>query len=409
MSYVTIYIIIISIMIILLLNLSSYNLAYSQIFNKQNIIDNEDEFNVENITNFKEADQTLINEKQTAKKSINITAVNYYSDGETFNAIYWLELFSLNPKFEKLYSLADKFNLDYGMLIDIPSNNKNGLLQFDYDISIHCECKPRNANWTQTYSEISNSNIRILNITQLKGDNLEMISGKYHAKDKKNYILLPVDLHKIGYPEEYRVLFYSKYSYNFHPEVIIKDLTNLVTIPPPKMTLSLIPSAIEVRKGENKDLTIQVNTSNQFNPLVNLFFDKRDTNLKFEFNRDKLNLPSFGMDRTTLVVSVPNYHQIGSFMIPIFANATSSDNIIRSEFIETTLDNESMKMRSEEINKQAILLVDVKPELQLGERINNAWKVWGEPISGFHALIASIIAGLSPFIINTIRKKLKKG
>jgi hypothetical protein len=375
-------------MIVIYAELVGGVLAYGELISRQETVDEPNDVS-SNLLSTGDADEdlTLKYEVEGANRLIDIGSVSYYTEGNTLNAVFWLSNFNMNPNFVKLFEKSEDLSFSYGMKIDITSNNKEGLSpSFDYDVTIHCSCQPNNITWTMVYKELShiNSNVRTLKETGLEQN---------QTQKGDNYVVVPVDLSIVGFPEEYRLQFYSTYSYGA-PLVTVQDVTNMVTIPPPIISLSVLPPAVEIRQGESRYVVLQVNASKQFTPLVHLSEDNPNKdNFRLALDRSQLNVPSFGMDRTGLTITAFDNAKVSSY--PILVSA------------ETGMSNDSTITSAEKITAQAILLIDVKPKLEISEQIRLAWEDWGQAVTGFHALIVAVIAGLSPFFGNIIRKKLK--
>jgi hypothetical protein len=90
-----------------------------------------------------------------------------------------------------------------------------------------------------------------------------------------NTIDLSLDLSLIGYPNPFTVLstftgiFETAYR-GMKVECTLRDLTNWVQLPPPKITLSLTPNSIRLSPGEEKSIELQVNSSTSLSTNVTL-------------------------------------------------------------------------------------------------------------------------------------------
>ena len=377
----------------------------SPTFTKQEVSDIEDNILFSSKSKTIE-DIDLEFQKIAANQSVSIDSVNYFSDGKNLKAILWLSNFDRFPSYEKLYDIGGEFDLSYGILLDIVSNNKKGSNPFDYDISTQCSCIPSNQTWKKIYYELSSngSNKRIVNTSDITHD----FNIMQKSEDREKFIELSADLGFLGFPKEYRIMYYAMYSYSFNPEISIMDVTNLLTVPSPTILLSIMPSSIELRQGEEKVINLQVNASNQFSPLVNLSLDNRHRDIDLKSNRDQLNIPSNGMDGTTLTVRADPHASLGIHYATLYANTSFFvDPTIASYLDKVRINNNEIRIDEEKVIDQTILLIDVKPALELSERIKDAWENWGQAVSGFNALIIAIIAGLSPFLINKLRRKNK--
>jgi hypothetical protein len=89
----------------------------------------------------------------------------------------------------------------------------------------------------------------------------------------------------------------------------------------------------------------------------------------------------------------------------LFANATFPSESLISSLSSAEVQQEFiLPQENEEISKHAILGIDVLPPLTIEEKISKFWNVYGNPLF----FVYGIAAGLAPWVVTTVKRKLKK-
>lgn len=337
-------------------------------------------------------DYIIINQQnQDIVKSENklpladIVEVSYFSNGETLNSTIWL-LFPFTPS---------QYKINYGFFIDSDNNNLtgvNGGIDYQYEISWINETK----TWNKRILEWASSGEErvideIVNLTDFNKGN--------------NYISLSLDLKKILYPKEYRILFYAEYEKN---NLLISDFSKWVYVPPPNIEINTNPQNIVLRQGEQKNIELNLNSTFGLEPLVNVSFINRYRDLEIESEYNSIQLPYYGG------MSIP-------VKIKVLKNASLSPHTIFLKTASTFPDIEFIKknetsgggdinefvpinIESQEEEKMLKLVISVERSLSISERIGIMWEQIGGPFAFFYG----IIAGLSPWIIKEVKKRINK-
>ncbi|HSF00937.1 MAG TPA: hypothetical protein VLA48_08600 [Nitrososphaeraceae archaeon] len=338
-------------------------------------------------------DYIIINQQnQDIVKSENklpladIVEVSYFSNGETLNSTIWL-LLPITPS---------QYKINYGFFIDSDNNNltgvNNGGIDYQYEISWINETK----TWNKRILEWASSGEErvideIVNLTDFNKGN--------------NYISLSLDLKKILYPKEYRILFYAEYEKN---NLLISDFSKWVYVPPPNIEINTNPQNIVLRQGEQKNIELNLNSTFGLEPLVNVSFINRYRDLEIESEYNSIQLPYYGG------MSIP-------VKIKVLKNASLSPHTIFLKTASTFPDIEFIKknetsgggdinefvpinIESQEEEKMLKLVISVERSLSISERIGIMWEQIGGPFAFFYG----IIAGLSPWIIKEVKKRINK-
>lgn len=166
---------------------------------------------------------------------------------------------------------------------------------------------------------------------------------------------------------------------------------------------------MEITKGEPKTVEVRVNTSQGYEPTVNLKAESQSEGLILDFTQNDtvikpdytFRMPSYGIAAIPLKISSTEYANIGP--ISIFLNATSSfppDPFLEDDFLLP----KSAKS-SENIFTQASLLIELEAPLTIVDHIGNFWDKVGAPIS---FIIGIVIGHIGPWIFNKTKDSSRK-
>ena len=344
--YKTNYICIIFLTPFLLFSFSNNVFAESPSFLEQEIVDNKSDW-IEMSTN-----KILTKERE---KYTDIMSVDYFSDGKTLNATLWLLFpFKESPRMKEV---------NYGMYIDTDFDSKTGFGGIDYKV----ELQWRNNSWNkviETWSKFGNERT-IANYSDITG---------FYEKEK-HYITMSADLQKILYPQKYKVLFYAEFRRD--NGILISDITRWVAIPPLELDIFTIPKSMELYQGVSDNIHVQINSTEGYTPKIDLILDKpQEILIKITPTKDSMLGPQ-------------------SFYITVKSNFPPDELLNISE--KRTVSGENIIQTSE-------VLLNIKPEPDFLDKIQMSWGKIGD----FTQFVYGIIAGLSPFIYQQIRKFTNK-
>lgn len=335
-------------------------------------------------------DYIIINQQnQDIVKSENklpladIVEVSYFSNGKIFNSTFWL----------LLPFMPSQYKINYGFVIDADNNNQTGFngIDYQYEISWINETK----TWSKKVLEwASSGEERILE---------EIVNVTDYSKGH-NYITLSLDLKKLLYPKEYRVLFYAEYEKN---NLLISDFSKWVYVPPPHIEITTNPQNIVLRQGEQKNIELNLNSTFGLEPLVNVSFINVFRDLEIEAEYNSVQLPYYGEISIPLKIKVLKNAAISPHTI--FLKAVSTFPGIEfiknndSSGINKSVPINIQSQEGQEEEKRLKLVINVARSLSLSERIDIMWQQLGGPFAFFYG----IIAGLSPWIVKVIKKRIK--
>lgn len=316
----------------------------------------------------------------------DITSVDYFSDGKFLNATLWLS----KPFKEQPPDLFKE--VDYGMFIDSDFNSKTGFGGIDYKVEIGW--KNDTKIWTKTIERWGQYD------TNRKVIQPPSNYTNFYERGG-SYVSLSSGLDQILNPNRYKVIFYADSRKN-NDELII-DYTRWIANPPLQLVSSTSDRSIQLTQGETKNIILELNTTEGYEPVVNLTAKTIDNKLKPFFestntgNIANFTVPSDGMGITRLTLHAEADAPIGPSILSISAQSSfPSEHLLKVNGIEAPPDNVLSK-------SSVSILVDKAPDL--ATKIGNIWSKIGD----FMTFVYGIIVGVSPFIYTRIRKYFSNG
>ena len=330
-------------------------------------------------------------------RSTDIVSVDYFSDGKTLNATLWLYFpFKMQPR------LSDE-NVNYGMYIDADFDQNTGFGGIDYKVELGWNNQSK--QWTKVLEKWSHFG------KQLVLDN-QTLSPDIFSKPGAHYVRLWADLDAMLSPNKYKVIFYGEVRKEGSART---DYTRSVAIPPLELALSTSPASVEFRKGDQETIEVRVNTTQGYEPSVNLIAKSQSKNIVFDFTQNDtsnvpfftLRIPTYGVATVPLTISSVKNASVGPYTLFIFANSSFPPvEIIKPEGF--TQDNSSNFLPysaklSENIFTQSSIAANLLQPLTEIDQISIFWDKLGAPIS----FIYGILAGISPWIYTKIKERVK--
>jgi hypothetical protein len=331
-------------------------------------------------------------------RSTDIESVDYFSNGKTFNATVWV-YFPVKPRPHSYYE-----NVNYGMYIDSDFDETTGFGGIDYKVEIGWNNQSK--QWSKVVEKWSHfgDSVVLSNRT---------IPFNSFSKEGAHYVQLSTNLDAMLFPKKYKIIFYGEVKKEGSYKT---DFTRWVAIPPLELTVSTSPKSVELRKGEQKTIEVRINTTQGYEPTVNLEAKSQPKSIIFDFTQNdslnipvyKLRIPSYGIATIPLTLTSSEDAPIGPHTVFIFANSSfPPEELIKPKSIvqkRTAGVLPSSKIPSENIFTQSSLLASLQEPLTAVDHISNFWNKLGAPIS----FIYGILAGISPWIFTRIKERLKK-
>jgi hypothetical protein len=322
---------------------------------------------------------------EEGERSTDILSVDYHSNGKILNATVWLYFpFKNKP--------TDYNVMNYGMYLDADFDKTTGYGGIDYQLEIGWNNNSK--TWTKTLEKWSPN-----------GDEKTIrIENNYTGffEEHKKYVELSLDLGFLEHPSKYKITFYSE-AKKEKSDSLLTDFTKWVAIPPLQLTISTSPALIELHKGEEKTIEIGVNSSQGYEPKVEISAKSQTDNIEYRFNQNyTLHVPTYGVATTPLTIKALQDADVGPYTLILFANSSFPPE----QLIEDIAENNSSLIPdvSENIFAQSSVLVTVLEPSTWDEEVRNFWNNIGGPASFFYG----ILAGLAPWIYNSLKKRKKE-
>jgi hypothetical protein len=233
----------------------------------------------------------------------------------------------------------------------------------------------------------------------------------YHffSSDYEKNVRLSFDLGAINYPDQYDLIFATfDYFLNDGRMCPMADITNRVYVPPPEFVISTLPSSVDLRPGEERNVLLQVKTNTNVKPQVYLSTnntDEANDKLQLNFTAKKLAIPDYGNVSTSLNVKALDGSKPSSYTLPIFADihipteAKPRRSVTTGELIQNSI--------GQTIFKNSVLTVTVKPPLTIFEYISNIFNTLDLPIRILVTLVTTIgtISGSALILFKKIKNR----
>jgi len=343
----------------------------------------------------------------------DISSSDYYSDGKTLNVLLWIN----NPvPFFKPEILAKKEEIHYGMYIDSDFNDLTGYGGVDYNYELGWNNKSK--EWTIVLNKWSHEGYQIVL------DNKTVSYNNFSKKDAK-YIQMSLELSKILSPKKYKVTFYAEVK---RKGIIITDFTRTVAIPPLEINVTSTSNSIELRKGDQKTIEIQIRSTQGYEPTVNIDTKSQTNFIKSSFGHNyqlsnrsdyTLRIPSYGIATIPLTITSLDDAPTGQQTLFIFVNSSfPSEQFLKPKSYQKLINNDATlvpsSVESENIFTQSSLIVTLQDPLTLIDKINDIWNKIGGALSFIMGiLIGQILPWLKKWlkekqILPGLKKKFKK-
>ena len=185
------------------------------------------------------------------------------------------------------------------------------------------------------------------------------------------------------------------------------DFTRWVAIPPLQLFVSTSPPSLDITKGEQKTIEVKVNSTQGYEPTVNIYTANTSKDISFNFTYSRLRIPSYGTATTPLTITASKNALSGPYTLFIFANSTfPSEQLIKPKTIISALDVRFSHLNTSQIENiltQTSMVVTINEPPSFLDQVGFAWEKLGGPISFFYG----IVAGMSPWIYGKIKKSVK--
>lgn len=358
--------------------------------------------------------QTYGNSSENLKTSYtDILAVNYISNGETFNSTIWLRSGFNNISAFNLMDNNSQRKLTYGMLVDADSNTKTGFNGADYDLYV----ESLDGNLSGYLYQLSTTGGY-----KLVGSETNFTHTHGRSSMGPGYANLNLDLDSINFPSEYSILFYTAESYKSNE---VRQFTNWVTIPPRILQISTSPSDITIRQGENMLIPARIKSTSGFsNDVINITVgyansfntNRFGNNFVPSFNSSEIHVDIKRNQPPLIKITVPEQTPLGIYTFPLIATIRepSMATTTKPTFIAPlggALDPKfSLSKKYPTIGyltQPVNLTVTITPPMDIEDQFKEFWATYGQFISIFAGAFVGAFAREMLGLVK--RKKEKEG
>lgn len=310
----------------------------------------------------------------------DINSINYFSDGRSLNATFWLssisELFESNniSKIKQVY---------YGILMDSDFNNDTGYQGIDYQVEI--KWNDTSNKWIRSFNEFS-ANGHTRNIS-----NIDIDHKNFYDKNSGS-IVLHTDLKPLLFPDKYRLFFYA---YSLSSGTYLLDAVRWVYVPPPEFTISTNPEVLKLVPGEKKNIDIEINSTTGFQPLVSLNVENNHNGINLTISDSKIPVPPYGYATTTLTLNADSITTPGTRTFFILANISFLNSTFHSPITNPiTHENPILKIDSENVMKRFPIVLTILEPIPLSDIVRTWLTDWFNPLTGTWTTLTTIATGI---------------
>lgn len=339
----------------------------------------------------------------------DIQMITYFSvDRKILNATLWLggEV-ELDP---------GKYGAEtvvYGLLVDSDNNEDTG--KYGVDFQKELQWNSELGSWNTLFVEYSSpEHSRMINI--------ESNSTEFFGDDQK-YVVIPLEMDSITSPGHFRALYYTvviyannsdqkstnsysaKESISGNASKMLVDLSSWIDIPPPTYSFSTTPSTIEIVRGEEQEIGIQLVSSSGMLPDSVSFIPVRDSSeISIEqTSKETLNESSSGISPASFKIRIPNDVNIGLHTIPMLVNI-STGSLFPSGFIE--LPGINLSLPAENFASRYVnLTFSVIDPPSMTQTFKDFWVTYGTPMA---ILAGGFVGAFATYFIDYLRSRKER-
>ncbi len=336
----------------------------------------------------------------------DIQMITYFSiDGKILNATLWLggEV-ELDP---------GKFGAGtvvYGLLVDSDNNKDTGKYGVDFQKELQWNSELK--SWNSLFVEYSSSE-------HSRTISIESNSTEFYGEDQK-YVLIPLEMDSITSPGHFRVLYYTvviytndsdqtgassysaKESISDNASKMLVDLSSWIDIPPPTYSFSTTPPIIEIVRGGELEIGIQLVSSSGMLPDAVSFIPVDDSSeISIEHTSEEtLNETTSGISPASFRIRIPTDANLGLHTIPTLVNI-STGSLFPSGFIELPGINLSLPAENF-VSRYVNLTFSVIDPPSMVQTFKDFWVTYGTPMA---ILAGGFVGAFATYFIDYLRSR----
>ena len=205
---------------------------------------------------------------------------------------------------------------------------------------------------------------------------------------------LQLDLSSINYPPKYNLLFYTAESFKSNE---VKEFTNWVNIPAPKLKIITSPSNIEIRQGQEQLIPAIVKSTSGFSSDItydevsNITIGNGDIGLSF--NSSQLHVNIQRIQPPLFRIAVPQQTSLGNYAVPLIVEIRepSVATVTKPIFVNSIggVVDPKFELSKKIINRAGFLTLPVNltiaiiPPSSISDQFRDFWSVYGGPTAIF--------------------------
>jgi hypothetical protein len=348
----------------------------------------------------------------TLDNSTDIQTITYFNtDGKVLNATLWLRGdVKVDP------SLFGAQTVVYGVLVDSDNNQATGKYGVDFQKEI--QWNSTTETWNSLLVEYSSpEHSRVLDL----GSKFTSFFG-----ENQTYVLIPLELKSITSPAHFKVLYYALVIYgnsegpitndlqsgpsppqngtNSNISKIVIDLSSWIDIPPPTYSFLMTPSPIELVKGEQHEIGLQLLSSSGTLPNSVSFVPTEDfPDIEIdEIDPGAVNQTLSGVEPKSFRIRSLNDANVGPHTVPMLVNI-STGSLFPSKFIDLPGMNVSVPAESF-VTRFVNLTFSIVEPPSTSEMIKEFWNTYGVPLA---ILASGFLGGFSTYVFDYVRNRKK--
>jgi hypothetical protein len=334
----------------------------------------------------------------------DIQMITYFNiDRKILNATLWL-----GGEVETDPGKLGAETVVYGLLVDSDNNENTGKygVEFQKELQWNSEL----GTWNTLFVEYSSPEHR-------RTLNIESNSTEFFAEDQK-YVLIPLEMNPITSPGHFRVLYYTvviytndsdrnsvKDSISDNASKMLIDLSSWIDIPPSTYSFTTTPSNIEIVRGEEQEIGLQLVSSSGILPDSVSFIPVKDSQeISIEqTSKEELNETSSGISPASFRIRIPSDVNIGLHTIPMLVNI-STGSLFPSEFIE--LPGINLSLPAENFaNRYVNLTFSVIDPPSIAQTFKDFWVTYGTPMA---ILAGGFVGAFATYFIDYLRSRKER-
>ena len=179
---------------------------------------------------------------------------------------------------------------------------------------------------------------------------------------------------------------------------IVKDLSLTMNVLPPDFSIKVVPASLELRRGDQKDIQVQINSSTNLNSKANLNATPPDP-IEISFLPNPTYVNPLGIGTSTLHINIPREAKEISYPVPILAHIVTTNS---SESIKSGA-NVSLHTVNHTVDETSQFTVTVLPDLTFEQHLENLSKLVG-PLNLILGFLTAVGVILAPIILRRRKK-----